>query len=51
MVPADIEDAVGVGIGAAGESVIVTGSNSAAGAGRTLPPRRPRWYKRRQLKT
>ena len=35
-------------IEAAGESVIVTGSNPAAGAGRTFPPRHPRWYNRRQ---
>ena len=51
IVPAGTRDAAVVGIGADVESLIVTGSNSAAGAGRTLPPRRPRRYKRRQLKT
>jgi hypothetical protein len=51
IVPAAAEDAVDEELGAAGESMSVTGSSSAAGTGRTFPPRRPRWYSRRQLKT
>jgi len=51
MVPAGADVAADDEVGAAGESVMVTGSSSAAGTGRTFPPRRPRWYNRRQLKT
>jgi hypothetical protein len=30
---------------------MVTGTSSVVGSERTFPPRRPRWYNRRQLKT